>query len=96
MIAAKAAGVPIRMHTVAGLPLMVHTGVKRRILNYTERLTYSSATSVHPNSRNLSAFISRNNFCAPGKLSVLGNGSSNGIDTSFFLPTLTWIGKPLY
>ena len=86
MIAAKAAGVPIRLHTVAGLPLMENTGMKRKILEYTERLTYSSATRVYPNSKNLASFIRTNKFCLPGKVSVLGNGSSNGIDTAFFSP----------
>src|SRR5215204_1707824 len=32
MMAARLAGVPIRMHTVAGMPLMVSTGLKKRVL----------------------------------------------------------------
>ena len=34
MLAAYIAGVPVRMHTVAGLPLMEATGVKRWVLNW--------------------------------------------------------------
>lgn len=86
MLGAKLAGVPIRMHTVAGLPLMEASGVKRKILNYVEKLTYACATNVYPNSQGLSNFILENKFCSEKKLKVIGNGSSNGIDTSFFSP----------
>lgn len=87
MMAAKMAGVPLRLHTVAGLPLMESTGTKRKVLESVERLTYSCATQVYPNSQNLAQFILKNKFCASSKLKVLGNGSSNGIDTEFFKPT---------
>ena len=84
MMAGRLAGVPIRMHTVAGMPLMVSTGLKKRVLQRVERLTYSCATGVYPNSKNLAEYIFKNQFCKQKKLKVLGNGSSNGIDTDFF------------
>ena len=84
MLAAKMAGVPIRLHTVAGLPLMETSGKKRKVLEGVEKLTYSCATRVYPNSQNLAQFILQNGFCSNSKLKVLGNGSSNGIDTTFF------------
>ena len=84
MMAGRMAGVPVRMHTVAGMPLMESTGFKKRVLQGVERLTYSCATGVYPNSKNLAEYISRNQFCKEKKLKVLGNGSSNGIDTDFF------------
>ena len=86
MLASKLAGVPIRMHTVAGLPLMEVSGIKRRVLNIVEKLTYSLATKVYPNSRGLKEFIKEklNSEC---KLKILGNGSSNGINTTHFSPT---------
>ena len=79
MLAAKLARVPIRLHTVAGMPLMESTGTKRKILELTEKLTYNCATRVYPNSKNLSEFIIKEKFCKTSKLKVLGNGSSNGI-----------------
>ena len=88
MIAAKLAGVPIRLHTVAGLPLLETTGFKRKILNIVEKITYSCATKVYPNSKGLKEIIIENNFTNSTKLKVLANGSSNGIDTSFFNPQL--------
>jgi glycosyltransferase involved in cell wall biosynthesis len=86
MLGAKLAGVPIRLHTVAGLPLMEATGFKRKVLNFVERLTYSCANMVYPNSKGLYDFILSNRFTTKEKLKVIANGSSNGIDTRFFDP----------
>lgn len=84
MLAAKLAGVPHRLHTVAGLPLLETTGIKRTILTMVEKLTYSCATKVYPNSNGLRQIILQENFCRPSKLKVIGEGSSNGIDTAYF------------
>ena len=86
MMSAKLAGVPIWLHTVAGLPLMEAAGLKRRVLNIVEKLTYSCANMVYPNSKGLYDFILNNRFTNKEKLKVIANGSSNGIDTSFFDP----------
>lgn len=88
MMAARICGVPHRLHTVAGMPLVVHTGVKRKILNATEKLTYACATRVYPNSYGLQEIILANKFIRKNKLKVIGHGSSNGIDTSEFDPEL--------
>ncbi|WP_312185331.1 glycosyltransferase family 4 protein [Sphingobacterium sp.] len=84
MLGAKLAGVPIRIHTVAGMPLMEAKGIKRKILDFVEKLTYSAATRVYPNSKGLYDFILQYSFTSREKLKVIGNGSSNGIDTSIF------------
>jgi glycosyltransferase involved in cell wall biosynthesis len=86
MLAARMARVPHRLHTVAGLPLMEVTGVKRQVLELVEKLTYASATKVYPNSKGLSDYIIEHKYADKYKLKVIGNGSSNGIDTSFFSP----------
>ena len=86
MLASKLAGVPIRMHTVAGLPLMEAAGFKRNVLNVVEKLTYMCAQKVYPNSIGLQDIILRNKLCKGTKLKVLANGSSNGIDTEHFNP----------
>lgn len=88
MLAAKLAGVPNRLHTVAGLPLLEATGNKRKVLDFVEQLTYSCSTNVYPNSFGLQKIILENGYCKPKKLKVLANGSSNGIDTAFFDPEL--------
>lgn len=86
MMAAWLTRVPFRLHTVAGLPLMEATGFKRHLLNFIERLTYSFATKVYPNSYGLRDFIVKEKLCLEEKLQVIGYGSSNGIDTSYFDP----------
>lgn len=88
MIAAKLAGVPHRLHTVAGLPLVETIGLKRKLLDFVEKVTYSCATRVYPNSLGLKYIIEKNNYCGIQKLKVLANGSSNGIDTAYFNPDL--------
>ncbi|WP_347375006.1 glycosyltransferase family 4 protein [Aequorivita sp. Q41] len=87
MMAAWMANVPHRLHTVAGLPLMEATGPKRVLLNLIEKLTYSYATKVYPNSKGLFDFIISENLAKPTKLKIIGEGSSNGIDTQYFDPT---------
>ena len=84
MLAAKLANVPIRMHTVAGLPLMEAKGSKRILLNFVEKVTYACATNVFPNSKGLFQFIVNEELVSSKKLKMIANGSSNGIDTSFF------------
>lgn len=84
MTAAFLSGVPHRLHTVAGLPLMEATGTKRKILNIVESFTYKFATMIYPNSQGLYDFIIENKFTVSKKLKVLGNGSSNGINVSHF------------
>lgn len=86
MLASKMACVPHRFHTVAGLPLLETTGVKRKLLDFVEKLTYKCATKVYPNSYGLLGIITKNKYCSADKLKVIANGSSNGIDTEYFNP----------
>ena len=88
MLAAKLAGVPHRLHTVAGLPLLVVKGKKRKLLDFVEKITYACATKVYPNSFGLYDIILENKYTTKDKLKVIGKGSSNGIDTSHFDPKL--------
>lgn len=86
MIAAYFAGVPHRLHTIAGLPLLEAKGIKRKILDLVEKLTYSCATMIYPNSFGMMDIILENKYTTSSKLKVIGNGSSNGIDTDRFDP----------
>ncbi|MCB7480606.1 glycosyltransferase family 4 protein [Christiangramia sediminis] len=87
ILAGKLAGVPIRLHTVAGLPLLETKGNKRKILDWVEAFTYRLATRVYPNSFELRKIIVDHGYAKPQKLKVLGKGSSNGIDTGYFDPS---------
>lgn len=84
MFAARLAGVPHRLHTIAGLPLLETIGLKRKLLNTVEKLTYACATLVLPNSFALKDIVIEEKFCSREKLRVIGNGSSNGIDTEHY------------
>ena len=86
MLAAFITGVPLRMHTVAGLPLMEAKGLKKSILYAVERLTYRCATHVYPNARGLMDFIQEKKLAGKTPLKCIGNGSSNGIDLTYFNP----------
>ena len=88
MLSSYLANIPIRMHTVAGLPLLEEKGIKRVVLNFIEKLTYRCSTNVYPNSSGLKNIILENKFTKINKLTIIANGSSNGIDTSYFNPEL--------
>lgn len=84
MIAAWITRVPVRMHTVAGLPLLVATGRKRLLLDIVEKVTYACATTIYPNSYKMRDIIQKLGFTSGDKLKVIANGSSNGIDLTYF------------
>ena len=87
MLAAKLCGVQVRIHTVAGLPLMVEKGFKYQLLKFIEKLTYAAANHVWPNSNSLMQFISSHKLCKTEKLKIISKGSTNGIDTNRFSET---------
>ncbi|EAZ83183.1 glycosyltransferase family 4 protein [Algoriphagus machipongonensis] len=84
MIAAKLAGVKVRIHTLAGIPYMAAEGGKKGLLEKVERYTYQYATEVWPNSNGLKKFVIEENLSSEDKLHIIGNGSSNGVDLSKF------------
>lgn len=84
MIAAKLAGVKIRIHTLAGMPYMSATGGKKGLLESVEKLTFKFATDIWPNSQGLKSYVLDHNLCPSDKLSVIGKGSTNGIDLEKF------------
>jgi glycosyltransferase involved in cell wall biosynthesis len=88
MIAAKLAGVPHRMHTIAGLPLLITSGPKRMLLNTVEKITYACATKIYPNSFAMKDIIIQQGFTKESKLKVIEKGSTNGVDTDHFDPSL--------
>lgn len=85
MLAAKLAGVPVRLHTVAGLPWMEAKGINRQILKFMERITAFASHKVYPNSKGLYDFLKKEKIVFNSdKLKLLGNGSSNGIDCNYY------------
>lgn len=80
MLAAKMAGVKIRIHTIAGLRFVTATGMTKKILVFMEKLTARAAHYVWPNSHSLLTYIKRHKLVNEKKLQVIGQGSSNGVD----------------
>lgn len=80
MLAAYICSVKVRIHTVAGLPLMVEKGFKFRLLTLIEKITYAAAIQVWPNSTSLKNYIIEKKFTKKSKLGVILMGSSNGIN----------------
>lgn len=87
MLASKITNIPIRLHTVGGLPLMEATGFKKKLLELIEKLTYSLSTFVFTNSSGLYNQIIDSNYISKSKIKVIGNGSSNGVDIDYFSPS---------
>ena len=87
MLAAWLTNTPVRIHTVAGMPLMEAHGISRKLLWLSEAITYRCALKIYPNSNQLKEWILRN-FNMPGhKIAVVGHGTSNGIDLDFYRKT---------
>lgn len=84
MLAAKFAGVKVRIHTVAGMPYMVAEKNKKKLLIAMEKLTYKYATEVWPNSHSLKEFMLKEGLLEPSKVKIIGEGSSNGVDLEKF------------
>ena len=84
MLASWVTRVPHRLHTIAGLPVMETMGKKKKILLWVEKVTYACATRVYPNSVGLQEYILEHKLTDESKLKIIGYGSSNGIDTSYF------------
>lgn len=84
MLASLVTGVPVRLHTVAGLPWIDYTGFPLFLLKQAERLTAFCAHRLYPNSSGLKQFLLEQKIAPLAKMKLLGNGSSNGIDCGYF------------
>jgi glycosyltransferase involved in cell wall biosynthesis len=78
--------VPVRIYHVHGLPALTATGLTRRILMATERVSCAAATHVVCVSPSIRDELVAARLCTPDKVVVLGLGSSNGVDTAGFAP----------
>ena len=87
MLAAFLAGTKIRLHTVAGLQFSETSGIRKKILIAFEKLTYKLAHQVMPNSQGVYNYIVQNNLCKPGKLKMLANGATIGLDLNKYRRT---------
>lgn len=82
MIAAKMAGVPVRLHSFTGLVWPTVTGTLRKILMLTDRITCACATHIVPEGEGVKQDLQR---CITKKpLKVLGYGNVRGINLDYW------------
>lgn len=84
MLAAVLLGVEKRIYTCRGLRFETEKGLKRSILVAMERLTVKLAHQVIYVSPSLYKVAISQGVAQPSKAIVIGEGSSNGVDTSAF------------
>jgi glycosyltransferase involved in cell wall biosynthesis len=94
-LAARLAGVPSRVYMLRGLKLETCTGFKRRILLAAEQTASACAEVVLCNSESLRAKAQAIRLAPAGKLRLLGDGSSNGVDLERFSPGPSGVRKRL-
>lgn len=85
MMAAWLCRVPVRVHTFTGLVFPTASGLKRRILMATDRLTCACATHIIPEGEGVKADL-LNNGITRKPIRVLGHGNVRGIDLKRFDP----------
>lgn len=94
-IAALLCRVPARIYLLRGLKLETSTGMKRLLLLGAERISARCAHVVLCNSRSLRQRAKECGIAPEAKLIVLGEGSSNGVDTRRFSPGPSHIREQL-
>ena len=82
MVAAWIARMPVRIYHLHGLRYQTSRGTKRLLLMLTEWLTCKLASQVLCVSPSVRAAVVEDGLCAPAKISMLANGSINGVDAA--------------
>lgn len=85
-LAARFAGVPLRIYMLRGLRLDSATGLKRLLLLAAERVAAACAQTVLCNSKSLRDEALALRIAPEAKFKMLGSGSSNGVNTERFSP----------
>lgn len=86
MLAATAARVPVRVHTLRGLRVETARGVRRTVLWAGHRVTCGLAHEVICVGPSLRARAIELGVVSAAKATVLGSGSGNGVDLAAFDP----------
>ena len=85
-MAARLAGVPVRLHTFTGQPWATRRGIWRKILKRADRLILMLSTHCYADSPSQRDFLIREEMISGDELSVLGHGSLGGVDIERFSP----------
>jgi glycosyltransferase involved in cell wall biosynthesis len=82
MIAGWLAGTPVRIYHLRGTPYLTATGVRRRILGWTEWTSCRLAHRVLSVSHSMRSIMISDGLCGADKIKVLLGGSGNGVDAT--------------
>ena len=85
MVAARLARVPIRIHTFTGLVFPTSTGLKKRILMLTDKITCACATHILPEGEGVKNDL-ENYRITDKPMHVLGFGNVRGVDMDYYTP----------
>ena len=88
MLAALAAGIPVRIHTFTGQVWANKSGVVRWGLKALDKLIAKCATGLLTDSFSQRLFLINEKIVQGEKIIVLGNGSVSGVDVERFKPNL--------
>lgn len=86
MLAARMAGIPIRINTFHGEVWATRSGWRRAGLKLFDRLIASLATDILAVSPSQKIFLESEGVLPPGKATVIGAGSICGVDAARFHP----------
>lgn len=85
-LAARLAGVPVRLHTFTGQPWVGLTGIKRFLSKTSDKLIVRLNTHCYADSGSQKEFIVKSGVARQEQVSVLGSGSLAGINLERFNP----------
>lgn len=83
-IAAKLAGVPVCIHTFTGQAWVTMTGLKKRLVQQSDKLIAKLNTMCYADSFSQKEFLVNNRIILKDKIKVIGSGSLAGVDIERF------------
>lgn len=86
MVAARWAGIPVRVHCFTGQVWSTRKGPVRHLLKLMDKVIALSATHLLADSASQREFLISENVVSAHGISVLGSGSVSGVDTKRFRP----------
>ncbi len=86
MMAAWLTRVPVRVHTFTGLVFPTSTGLKRKVLMFTDKLTCACATHIIPEGEGVKNDLVYNGITKK-PMKVLGYGNVRGVDMKYYART---------
>lgn len=89
MVAARLAGVPVRIHWFTGQVWATRKGPGRMVLKSMDHLITACATHVLADSPSQRDFLIAEGIVCPHRIQVLGDGSISGVDAARFKPDPT-------